>query len=112
SKLLSRRQSRPPVPGCILVWSPRSSSYFHLNGETHFHKSSVVKSSPIFHCRIVLKQFVKLFPRLHLVEPTALRARFFQRAQKFFARFDRNSKRALGKNHHPVSKICELPKRQ
>src|ERR1041385_4526106 len=78
--------------------------------DTPFDKSSVVPTRPILRCRVVFQKVVELLPGLHLVEPNLLRAALFQCPQKFLARFHRNTKRALWKNHPFVTKLGEVLK--
>src|SRR3954449_4752778 len=50
-------------------------------------KWSVVQTQPFLCGRVVIQQFVKLLPRLHLVKPFLLRAALFESTQELLAGF-------------------------
>src|SRR5258708_3756386 len=55
------------------------------------------------HMRIVIKQLIQLFPRLHFFEPRFLRSPLFQVAQTILLGLHPRAKTSLRKNHHPVT---------
>src|SRR2546428_6456820 len=89
-----------------------SSFSAHLNCDTRFDKSAVAKTWPLFRCRIVVEQVVKLLPRLHFLDPIGLRAALFQIAQEPLTRFHRDAKRAHRINHHSITELSKFLKRE
>src|SRR5881398_1471117 len=71
--------------------------------DTRADKLSVVQAQPFVCSWIVVQEFVKLLPRLHLINPFLLSAAFFESTQELLAGFHRHSKRALRENHNPIT---------
>src|SRR2546423_15557622 len=78
--------------------------------DTRADKSSVAQAQPFLCSWIVIQQFVKLLPRLHLMNPFLLGAAFFESTQEFLAGFHRHSKCALRENHHAITEFSQFLK--
>src|ERR1051326_864666 len=103
-----RRQQPRPAQGCIPVFlrEPLVSLYARIAivQLAGLNELTFDGRLPAFRCRIVTEQLVKLLSGLHLVDPIPWPAALLEIAEEFPARFHRNAKRALRKNHDPISK--------
>src|SRR5215472_2262493 len=93
----------PASPGLYCGFVSVPMLFADCNCDTRADKLSVANPEPFLRSWIVVEQFVKFVPRLHLINPFLLRAAFFESTQKFLAGFHRHPKRALRENHHAIA---------
>src|SRR5262245_42595654 len=102
----------PANPGLYCGFVSVPMLFADCNYDTRADKSSVALAQPFLCSWIVVEQFVKFLAGLHLIQPFFLAPAFLASTQKFLARFHRDAKCALWKNHHSVAEFGQLRKRK
>src|ERR1041385_2867711 len=101
----------PAKPGLYCGFVSVPMLFADSSNDTRADKLSVVQTRPFLRSRIVIQQFVKLLPSLHLTNPFLLRAALFESLKEFLAGFHRHAECALWKNHHPITESHEILER-